>query len=170
MEMLFVLFIVVLAVITRIVVVKKATKATQESYIGDGGYYDDDYSDDYYDGDYSGDYKEQEITTKIVGVTHKSSDRSSRQRHIEKCKRGDYLFFRHDPKNEYDNCAIEVYREHKGLLGTSYHQIGFLGRHLAPRIVEHMENGGQAGAYIEDITGGTYSKPTRGVNIRIILT
>ena len=162
MEM-FVLFIVVLAVIIRVVIVrvKKATKAAQESYIGDGGYYDDDYS---------GDYKEQEITTKIVGVTHKNSDGSSHQRHIEKCKRGDYLFFRHDPENEYDNCAIEVYREHKGLLGTSYHQIGFLGRHLAPRIVEHMENGGQAGAYIEDITGGTYSKPTRGVNIRIILT
>ena len=67
-----------------------------------------------------------------------------------------------DPENEYDKCAIGVYRDRVG-------QIGFIGNHLSEEVADHLEDGGHAYATVIEITGGTSEKPTRGVNIEVIL-
>ncbi len=114
----------------------------------------------------------QEFYTKVAGVTFDNPDGSSRQGHIRKCREGDQLFLRHDPENEYDNNAIEVYCSERTWFGNErYRQIGFLGRHIAPQVVEHIEKCGEesALAVISNLTGGTWRKPTHGVNIKVVL-
>lgn len=113
-----------------------------------------------------------EFHTKVAGVTFDNPDGSSRQEHIRKCKEGDQLFLLHDPENEYDNNAVIVYRSERTWWGNErYGQIGFLGRHVAPQVVEHIEEYGEesALAVITSLAGGTWRKPTRGVNIKVML-
>ena len=110
----------------------------------------------------------QEIRTKVVGVSFRNDDFISRQKYIKKCLVGDQIFLLHNPDNEHDPFAVEVYRESRPGSGR-YQQIGFLGRHIAPDVAMHMDGGGEALAEITAITGGTGHKRSRGVNIRIML-
>ena len=100
------------------------------------------------------------IRTKVSGVSFENRDGSERQRIIAKCKAGDRLYLRHDPDNEYSDFAIEV---HHGPPGHET-QIGFLEDDLASNLLNHLS------ANILDVTGGTPDKPTRGVNMEILLS
>ena len=100
------------------------------------------------------------IQTKVSGVSFENRDGSERQRIIAKCKAGDRLYLRHDPDNEYSDFAIEV---HHGPPGHET-QIGFLEDDLASNLLNHLS------VNILDVTGGTRDKPTRGVNMEILLS
>ena len=100
------------------------------------------------------------IRTKVSGVSFENRDGSERQRIIAKCKAGDRLYLHHDPDNEYSDFAIEV---HHGPPGHET-QIGFLEDDLASNLLNHLS------ANILDVTGGTPDKPTRGVNMEILLS
>ena len=100
------------------------------------------------------------IRTKVSGVSFENRDGSERQRIIAKCKAGDRLYLRHDPDNEYSDFAIEV---HHGPPGHET-QIGFLEDGLASNLLNHLS------VNILDVTGGTPDKPTRGVNMEILLS
>ena len=100
------------------------------------------------------------IRTKVSGVSFENRDGSERQRIIAKCKAGDRLYLRHDPDNEYSDFAIEV---HHGPPGHET-QIGFLEDDLASNLLNHLSTN------ILDVTGGTPDKPTRGVNMEILLS
>ena len=103
------------------------------------------------------------IRTKVSGVSFENRDGSERQRIIAKCKAGDRLYLRHDPDNEYSDFAIEV---HHGPPGHET-QIGFLEDALASNLLNHLS---AISANILDVTGGTPDKPTRGVNMEILLS
>ena len=99
--------------------------------------------------------------TKVAGVTHENDDGSDRQRIVKRCRIGEELLLEHDSQNRYDPTATRVCR-------VNGQQIGFLSSELAAQLVEHSERGRRYSAFISDLTGGTRSKPIRGVNMLII--
>lgn len=107
-----------------------------------------------------------EFNSKVVGVTYKNEDGTSGQKYIKKCRNEEQLYLLDEPDNPHDPYAVAVYR--KSWWGN-YQQIGYLGRHISPDVSEHLSSGGIALAQITSLTGGTRNKPTRGVNILIIL-
>lgn len=97
--------------------------------------------------------------TKVVGVSFNNSDGQSRQRIIGKCSVGEHVYLAPEPDNPYDHDAILVCR-------SNGEQLGHLNRELAHDIMNRGELGSLV-AQISDLTGGTWGKPTRGVNLRI---
>lgn len=94
---------------------------------------------------------------KVAGVTYPNDDGSERQNIIRCCKRGEQLILRHDAYNEYSMYAIQVLR-------TNGEQLGHAPEYLAEQIYNEIEDGYNAVGVITDITGGSWDKPTRGVN------
>jgi HIRAN domain len=101
--------------------------------------------------------------SKVAGVTHKNPDGTSRQRIIKTCAPGEGLVLVREPENPYDPDAVKVYR-------SSGEQVGYLSAdRLASEISSTMGSGEQVTAEVSQVTGGTKGKPTRGLNIKIIV-
>jgi len=94
---------------------------------------------------------------KVAGVTFPNDDGSERQEIIKRCKVGESLIFRHDAYNEYSVFATQVLR-------TNGEQLGHAPEYLAERISQEVEAGYKVVGVLKDLTGGTWDKPTRGVN------
>lgn len=97
---------------------------------------------------------------KVAGVTFPNDDGSERQNIIKRCKPGEQLILRHDAYNEYSMFATQVLR-------INGEQIGHAPEYLAERICNEIEDGYKVVGVLADVTGGTWSKPTRGVNIAV---
>jgi hypothetical protein len=97
--------------------------------------------------------------TKIVGLTHKNKNGTSRQEILRKCSVGESLVLQRDYGNPYDEYAVSVLRK-------TGEQIGFVPKDVAFRhpamndLAPHMDHGGEATAKIVAILGG-------GCNIEI---
>jgi hypothetical protein len=94
---------------------------------------------------------------KVAGVTFPNDDGSERQAIIKRCKPGEQVILRHDAYNEYSMFATQVLR-------TNGEQLGHAPEYLAERIHAEIEDGYNVVGVLTDITGGTWDKPTRGVN------
>ena len=99
------------------------------------------------------------IYTKVMGVTHKNDDGTSRQELLGLCSEGDELYLYRDEYNEYDPNAIQV--------DSPDGQVGFLSRTIAKKLAPLMDDGDDLYCEITNITGGEYDKPTLGCNIKI---
>lgn len=104
----------------------------------------------------------RQFHTKIVGISQKNPDGSSRQKILSKCSVGDRLELRWDRFNKYDRNAIEV-------VTSDGKQLGFLSKELAKKVAPQISNGVRAFAIIKDITGGTKEKKTLGCNIEVMI-
>ncbi len=102
----------------------------------------------------------KEFHTKLVGVTHDNDDGTSRQKIIRRCRIGENLKLVWQPNNLYDSNAVAICRE-------SGEQVGWLSRTVAEEIVRRGKEGEQFSIEISDLTGGTRSRPTLGVNVKI---
>jgi hypothetical protein len=100
--------------------------------------------------------------TKVVGVTHRNRDGSNRQEIIKRCEPDERLLLEHEEDNPKDPNAVRVCRRNG-------EQLGYLASDLVKRIVNEMERGCRHVAYITDLTGGESDKPTRGVNLLIVV-
>ena len=101
------------------------------------------------------------IRTKVAGTTFRLD---AVERAYEDFTMGGHeLILVREPDNPYDRFAVGVW--HRG----TDSQIGYIGRHLAPEIAEHMDSGKAATAFIIEFTGGTREKPAVGINIEIFL-
>jgi hypothetical protein len=100
--------------------------------------------------------------TRVVGVTHRNSDRKSRQKIIKKCNRLDPLLLDTEEDNPHDPNAIRVLRQNG-------EQIGYLDAALAKQLASRIKQGYRFDAFIADLTGGVDAKPTTGVNVVIIV-
>jgi hypothetical protein len=94
---------------------------------------------------------------KVAGVTYPNDDGSERQDIIKRCKVGEQLTLRHDAYNEYSIFATQVLR-------ANGEQLGHAPEYLAEMICSELEAGYSATGILKDLTGGTWDKPTRGVN------
>ena len=81
---------------------------------------------------------------------------------VEQCIAGQRVVLRRDPDNAYDKNAIEVL--------VSGRRIGFISRDEAETLAPAMDMGDKVEAVIDQITGGTYSKPNIGILLKITLT
>jgi hypothetical protein len=97
---------------------------------------------------------------KVAGVTFPNDDGSERQAIIRRCEPGEWLVLRHDAYNEFSMFATQVLR-------TNGEQLGHAPEYLAERICEEIEQGYKVLGIVTDVTGGTWDKPTRGVNFAV---
>ena len=111
----------------------------------------------------------REIKTKVVGVTFDNEDGSSRQDYISRLQVGDTLILEHDPDNRHDRDAVKVLGRWKQWFRWREGQIGHLSREVAEEVADYLQEGGWVYAEILDVTGGSWRKPTYGVNIAIYL-
>ena len=107
--------------------------------------------------------------SKVAGVTAKNSDGKERQNYIYAfCKPRMKLILLREPENPYDPDAVAVWIKARALLFfTSEVQIGYLNSDISSEISQYIENGGRVEAEIKEVTGGTESKQSYGVNILI---
>ena len=98
--------------------------------------------------------------TKIVGVTHKNSDGSSRQKLIRNCRLFEDLRLNHEENNPHDPNAVRVCRENG-------QQLGYLNAGLAEEVVSKSSKGYRFGVLIKDLTGGGKGR-SLGVNLLIV--
>lgn len=98
--------------------------------------------------------------TKVVGVTAKNDDGTSRQDILSDCSVGEELYLERDQYDEHDANAIEV-------LTTDYQTLGYLKRKVAADMAPLMDAGVEFTCRISELTGGTEDKETLGCNIRI---
>jgi hypothetical protein len=94
---------------------------------------------------------------KVAGVTFQNEDGTERQDVLRFCASGEQLILVRDEDNDFSCNAVEV-RRLNGL------QLGYAPEYLAERIVDEMEDDKNVHGILKQITGGTYSKPTRGAN------
>ncbi|MEQ1903462.1 MAG: HIRAN domain-containing protein [Pirellulaceae bacterium] len=99
---------------------------------------------------------------KVAGVTFPNDDGSERQDIIKRCKPGEQLILRHDKYNEYSEVAIQVLR-------TNGEQLGHVPEYLADSLFMEIENGYNIAAFLKNVTGGTWDKPTRGANFVVFI-
>jgi hypothetical protein len=97
--------------------------------------------------------------SKVVGVSHRNDDHTSRQAAIRKLNILDSLELEPEPTNPYDKDAIRV-------LNEDDRQIGYLEKRLAGETSRAMRKGVHFLCFILDVTGD--DQPTRGVNIAIV--
>jgi hypothetical protein len=98
--------------------------------------------------------------TKVVGVTKKNEDGSSRQKIIKQCRKGDSLFLVRDPANKFDSNAIEVRKKDATM-------VGYLSGELAEDIAPIMDGGKRLAATVLDVTGGGPGE-SYGLNIQVV--
>jgi hypothetical protein len=88
---------------------------------------------------------------KVVGVTKKNDDGSSRQKIIRKMKEGDPVMLVRDPDNPYDSNAIEVWNKKKD-------QIRFIDQMRNSELAPQMDKGYKVEAWVDRILGGDSGK------------
>ena len=106
--------------------------------------------------------------TKVVGVSHKNDDGTSRQKLIRRLKEGEQLDVLRDPDNKYDRNAIVVCAKF-GILRRRK-QLGFLSAELAEEYAPLLDAGGRIDAEVSSVTGGggwLWWKKLYGLNIRV---
>ncbi|MEA5126243.1 HIRAN domain-containing protein [Xanthomonas floridensis] len=106
---------------------------------------------------------------KVVGVLVSNANGISRQAYIAKfCRIGMPVVLHREPANPYDANAVAVFITARVLIFFSASvQIGYLPADLAPEIARHLDQGGKVTAVVSKITGGSESKRSLGVNLRI---
>jgi len=110
------------------------------------------------------------IESKIAGVTYDDPvNHIPRQQIIRRfLRRGMELMPRLEPDNPHDENAVALWIVGKPFLGKpkEYH-VGYVGAQLSQGIANYLRAGRSLMISVSEVTGGTFSRPTRGVNIVI---
>ena len=105
---------------------------------------------------------EDQIRTKVVGVTYRNDDGSDRQRIIARyCRAGTPLRLVREPGNSHDRNAVAVF--------VGKRQIGYISSNLARDVARMLDEGATAEAVVTAVTGGGRGE-NHGVNIQIDLS
>lgn len=105
---------------------------------------------------------EDQIRTKVVGVTHRNGDGSDRQVIIARyCRAGTPLRLVREPRNSHDPNAVAVF--------VGKRQIGYISASLASDVARMLDAGATAEAVVTAVTGGGRGE-NHGVNIQIDLS
>lgn len=102
--------------------------------------------------------------TKVVGVTYKNEDGSSRQSIIRKYGEPDAtIILERDYENEFSDHAVAV-----KIIDDDFEerQIGYLSEEFAEKLYDKLE---QVRCVVKDITGGEEDKKTLGVNLEMAI-
>ena len=92
-------------------------------------------------------------------MSHRNSDRTSRQKAIKELGSLDELELESEPDNKYDKNAIRV-------LNREDRQIGFLDAQTAHDTTREMKDGANFMCFVTEVTG--WEHPRLGVNIAIV--
>jgi len=98
--------------------------------------------------------------TKVAGVTMANEDGQSRQDILSELESGDDLVLRREKDNPFDNNAIAIFT-------NDGRQLGYLKKDLALDLAPNMDKGVEIHAIVKEVTGGTSTAPTKGLNIQL---
>lgn len=98
--------------------------------------------------------------TKVVGVTMVNDDGKNRQDIIGDLNPEDELELRRETNNPFDSNAIAIFT-------IDGQQLGYLKRDLARDLAPNMDKGVEIKAIVKEVTGGTNTAPTKGLNIQL---
>lgn len=105
--------------------------------------------------------------SKVAGVTARNDDGALRQDNIRRyCHAGMRVDLRREPNNKFDNNAVACWIVARSFLVFRRDlQIGYLPGAIAGEISRYLAAGREVRCAITEVTGGTGSKPTLGVNL-----
>lgn len=110
------------------------------------------------------------VRTKIAGVTFDDPvSGRNRQELIERYVRpGMHLRAVYEPDNPHGDSAIGLWMDRGGLFRKkrSFH-VGYIPHGLADNLVRDLHAGRMLDVRVSEVTGGTHSKSSRGVNLII---
>lgn len=108
-----------------------------------------------------GDIMDKKIRlTKCMGVTFSNDDGTKRQDLLASLNAGDELKLVREKDNPFDNSAIAIFTKDD-------QQLGYLKKDLARDLAPNMDKGVKIKILVMDVTGGSDSAPTRGLNIQL---
>lgn len=99
--------------------------------------------------------------TKVVGVTKRNDDGSSRQQILSTCSAGEALVLDSEPENPYDQNAIKVLRQNG-------QQLGYLKTELAEQVADEAASGFTFTVFVKELTGGGHGE-SLGCNLLVIV-
>lgn len=106
--------------------------------------------------------------TKVVGVSYKNPDGSSRQEIIkEYAAENKIILLIREPKNKNDTNAVAVYLEYGFLFSYKKYQIGYLDSQTASEIAPLIDAGYEVKAIISSVSGLDQPGNNIGVNLFI---
>ena len=114
--------------------------------------------------------KARSFYSKVVGVTYRNFNGTSRQKIIRKyCRAGTPLELIPEPENPHseNGTAIGIWVR-TGWIFKRLRQVGYIRDGLSESLTEDLQNGKRLSARITEVTGGGWFK-SRGVNIEIRL-
>jgi hypothetical protein len=100
---------------------------------------------------------------KVRGVKFPNDDGTERQFLIRRCRVGERLVLVDEPDNAFSELAVKVVRQNG-------EQLGYVPDYLAERMAQDRDRGYRFLGVVREITGGTFDKPTRGVNFLLVIT
>lgn len=98
--------------------------------------------------------------TKCMGVSFTNNDGTRRQDLLASLNTGDDLKLVREKDNPFDSAAIAVFTQ-------DGHQLGYLKKDLSKDLAPNMDKGVIIKASVKEVTGGSDSAPTRGLNIQL---
>lgn len=98
--------------------------------------------------------------TKVVGVTYKNPDNTSRQKAIRESAAGEHILFETGKSKKYPNAIAVLNRQGR--------QVGNLSEGVAEEIYKEMKAGLRHAGRIVEISGGSEGKEFYGMNLIII--
>lgn len=98
---------------------------------------------------------------KVAGITFPNEDGSERQDIASQCHVGENVYFNHDTDNQHSMFAVAVLRR------DTHEQLGHVPAYLSDRLLSIAQEGYLVAGVITEITGGTFSKSSIGINLCI---
>lgn len=92
-------------------------------------------------------FEHRHIDPKLIGVTHKNEDGTSRQDILKYSCSDERLLMEREPTNPYDSKAIKV-------INLQGEQLGQSNKELAQRLTPWLDAGRKFDVFIRQITGG----------------
>lgn len=110
-----------------------------------------------------------EINTKIVGVTHQCPNTGVNRQDLIRAyvRPGMQLDLTPEPNNPFDDQAISVTFEKRIVIRKQRVHLGYLPQSRARQVQTLLAEGKKLIVFVNEVTGGTKEKPTRGVNLTI---
>ena len=99
------------------------------------------------------------FTSTVAGVTFRNQDGTSREMFIRQLREGQSL--------ELGKVQVKGHPNAIGIFIGRGKQVGFIPKDLAAEMTDDFARGDRFLCYVDQLTGGTTDKPTRGVVVRI---
>lgn len=106
--------------------------------------------------------KQRTFLCAVAGESYRNKDGTSRQDILSSVRKGQEMDLVREPDNQHDANAIRV-------CTMDGRQVGYIARDIAERLAKQIDSGDTIKAFVERVTGGSKSAPSRGCVLRLFI-